>query len=291
MLVLVCGLVGNGHRENGASADALFQLHGAAMGTCEFLRDGKAKARAAAARRAAERSKQVLARLLWQAGAGVGHAHAAHTVLALGTDGKAADDGAAGLARHGLHRVAAEVGEDPEQLLGIGVDLEIRIDIVDEFDAAAFVDSEHALHFVDQLAKAQAAAGGRRFLRTAIGEHALRIGHGAVESAHESGRERLDGGVLHRAQAIGHELRRGQDVAHVVIDLGDREAKIGQMLLFAERLAQMLLHAGEFPLGNADLVGAILGHHDAAGIVRPAREGDTERVMVRIGRIMMRLMA
>ena len=39
-----------------------------------------------------------------------------------------------------------------------------------------------------------------------------------------------------------------------MVDLGDRQAEIGEMLLLAEHTLQLQLHAGELAFGDADLV-------------------------------------
>ena len=123
----------------------------------------------------------------------------------------------------------------------------------------------------------------------AIGEHAFRIGHGAVERAQQLRREGLHGRVLDPAQPVGDQLRRGQDVAHVVVDLGDGEAEIGQMLLFAEDALQLPLHAGELALGDADLVLAVAaGRTMRSGSSGAGAKASIELRMSRIGRIMRR---
>ena len=50
---------------------------------------------------------------------------------------------------------------------------------------------------------------------------------------------RLTVRVLAHFQAVGEELRRGQDVAQIVADLGHGPAKLGQPLLLLERAGQL----------------------------------------------------
>ena len=65
---------------------------------------------------------------------------------------------ALGVAGHRLHRVAAQIGEHAEQLVGVGVHLEGRLDGIDELDA--FADVEQAVHVLDQLAQPHPAREG-----------------------------------------------------------------------------------------------------------------------------------
>ena len=53
---------------------------------------------------------------------------------------------------------------------------------------------------------------------------------------------------------VGHQPRGRQDVAQIVIDLGDGGAERGEPLLLAQGLAHRLLHRRQLALGQADLV-------------------------------------
>ena len=151
------------------------------------------------------------------------------------------------------------------------------------------VDAEHALHLLDQLAQPQPAARRRRLLGAAVGKHAFGIGDGAVERAQQLRREGLHGRILDQAQAVRHQLRRGQDVAHVVVDLGDGQAEIGKVLLLAEHALQLRLHVRRARARRRR--SRRCGRRDATmlpGSSGAAEKVSIERVMSRIGRIMIR---
>ena len=59
-----------------------------------------------------------------------------------------------------------------------------------------------------------------------------------------------------RRQPLGEQLRGGEQVAQVVVDLGDREPERGEMALLLQHRGEIALHGGELALGGADLVAA-----------------------------------
>ena len=71
----------------------------------------------------------------------------------------------------------------------------------------------------------------RRFWRivggAAIGQRRLTETDRAIERGDELGREPLDERIVGIREAVGQKLRRGKHVAHVVIDLGNRESERG----------------------------------------------------------------
>ena len=127
---------------------------------------------------------------------------------------------------------------------------------------------------VDQAVERDQPPLGRRLAGAAIGERRLGVGDGAVERGDQLRREALHRRVGQAADAVGEELRRGEEVAQVVVDLRHGEAEIGEMALLAERPLQVALHAGEMLLGDADLVAAAARHDHASGILGLGREGD-----------------
>ena len=187
---------------------------------------------------------------------------------------QAADDRRAEIALQRLHRIAAEIDEDPEQLVGVGVDLETGRHPVLQGDRGVADEAQHIGDVVDQAVEGDQPARRRGLAGAAVGERRLAIGDGAVERGDQLRREALDVGVGQAAEAIGEQLRRGQHVAEVVIDLGDGEAEIGQMALLAERPLQVALHGGEMLLGDADLVAAPARLDDPRGVLRRLGEGD-----------------
>src|SRR5262249_26865239 len=106
----------------GRADRALDQADLAAMGAHQLGRDGEAKPGAAGAGRALERLEQMRARRLGNARAGVRHLDLDHGALAPSGD---ADLVGAGVARvaalERLQRVAREIEQHAEQLVGVGV--------------------------------------------------------------------------------------------------------------------------------------------------------------------------
>lgn len=69
-------------------------------------------------------------------------------------------------------------------------------------------------------------------------------------------RQTLDLGI-EGGDLIGQQLRRGERVAQIVIDLGDGQPQIGQMAALAQHGEQVGFHVGEFALDHADLVAPV----------------------------------
>ncbi len=65
-----------------------------------------------------------------------------------------------------------------------------------------------------------------------------------------------------RWRAGRNQLRGGQQVAQIVVDLGHRKAKGGKPTLLMQHRNQVALHVGQFALRDADLVAALAGHDD-----------------------------
>ena len=83
-----------------------------------------------------------------------------------------------------------------------------------------------------------------------------------AKRAHQLGRETLHLGVGQGRKLVGEKLRRGQQIAQIVIDLGDGEAEGGEPALLMQHRHQVALHVRQFALGNADLVAALARHDD-----------------------------
>src|SRR5258707_11527960 len=94
----------------------------AAVRARQFGHDGKAEPDAAGAGRALERFEQMRARFLRKPGAGVGDLDHHHRALAPARDANLIAAGVLALARlERLHRVAREIEQHAEELVGIGV--------------------------------------------------------------------------------------------------------------------------------------------------------------------------
>ena len=87
------------------------------------------------------------------------------------------------------------------------------------------------------------------------------------------GTDPLHGRILDLLQAVAEELRGGQHVAQLVVDLADREAEIGEAALLAQFVGEHPLHARQRLLGEADLVVALGRRDDPRGVLRVGREG------------------
>ena len=94
---------------------------------------------------------------------GVGHLDHHHRALAPAGDADLVAAGVAGVAAlERLHRVAREVEQDAEQLVGIGVDHEAALDRADPADRRGAVEAERLAHVLDQRLERDRAAVGRR---------------------------------------------------------------------------------------------------------------------------------
>ena len=71
------------------------------------------------------------------------------------------------------------------------------------------------------------------------------------------GARRCTFGIVERRHLVGEQLRRGQRVAQVVVDLGDGEAEIGEVPALPQHGEDVGLHRREFVLDDADLVLAL----------------------------------
>ena len=162
----------------------------------------------------------------------------------------------AGLAQR-LHGVAHEVDEDARELVGIGVDLEeLRRDFDLEGDAGARRERRSGRAARRRSARAgrgAAAAGARRPGRRRASPGRSRSPGRASRRGAARPAARPDRSTP--SQAVGQELRGGQHVAQLVVDLADREAELGEAALLAQLVGEHGLHLRERLLGDADLVG------------------------------------
>ena len=98
--------------------------------------------------------------------------------------------------------------------------------------------------------------------------------NGAVERRHQSRAQPLGQRIGDGRQAVGNELRRGQDVAQIVVDARHRHAELGEALALAELVGERALHRRQRALGAADLVAAVARDDDARVLLRALAEGD-----------------
>jgi len=102
----------------------------------------------------------------------------------------------------------------------------------------------------------------------------LTKGDGTLERMHQFRREALHAGIGNLCEPVGEQLRRGQQVAQVVIDLGNGEAEAGEPALLMQHGGELALHGGELALGDADLVRTRRRHDGAFVVLRIGAECD-----------------
>ena len=121
------------------------------------------------------------------------------------------------------------------------------------------------------------AAVGRGLLRAAIGQRRLAERDGALQRAHQLRRKALHPRIGHAGELVRQQLRGRQQIAQIVVDLGDREAERGEPALLMQHRHQVALHVGQFALGDADLVAALARHDDPRRAFRVFVEADQAR--------------
>ena len=99
-----------------------------------------------------------------------------------------------------------------------------------------FADLGH--HRLDQ----DHAAVGRGLLGAAIGQRRLAERDGALQRAHQLRRKALHPRIGHAGELVGQQLRGRQQVAQIVVDLGDRKAERGEPALLMQHRHQIALH-------------------------------------------------
>jgi hypothetical protein len=126
----------------------------------------------------------------------------------------------------------------------------------------------------DQRRQKKARALRRAFFGAAI---AQRVGgelDGAVERVHQPGGHALDHRIVQPLQPFRGDLGAGEDIAQIVLDLGDRQSQRGQPGFLLQKAVKLALHGGELALGGADFVAARGGLQDARRVFRIVAEMD-----------------
>ena len=150
--------------------------------------------------------------------AGVGHLDHDHGAFAPAGDANLIAAGVLALARlERLHRVACEIEQHAEELVGIGIDLEPALDRADPAQRRSRIEPQRLAHVLDQQLERDRPAVGRRLLHAAVGQGRLAERDRALERHHELGRKTLHVRIGNLCQPLGKELRRGEEVAQVVI--------------------------------------------------------------------------
>ncbi len=123
---------------------------------------------------------------------------------------------------------------------------------------------------VQRLVKRDRPAHRRGFFGAAEFQRLLAQADAAPDGAHQPFAHRAHTRVLIAGEIVGDELGAGQDIAQVMIDLGDRPAERRQPFALLESLADIILHRGQRDLGLADLVAAAGRANGLGGIFRVA---------------------
>jgi hypothetical protein len=171
-----------------------------------------------------------------------------------------------------LQRIAREVEDHAEQLVRIGIDAQRALDRADPAHVGVGRQAQRLAHLLDQRFEHHRPAVRRRLLHLAVGERRLAERDRALERAHQLGREALHVRIGHAGEPVGEQLRRGQHVAQVVVDLRHREAERGEMALLLQHRGEVALHRAELALRDADLVVAPGRHDHARRIFRRVAE-------------------
>ena len=159
-----------------------------------------------------------------------------------------------------LRRVAHQVEQDAKQLIGIGVDGQPALDRADPHDRRVGCEPGRFAHLRDDGLEQDHAAIGCRLLGAAIGQRRLAKRDRALQRAHQFRRKPLHPGIGHAGELVRKQLRGGQQIAQIVVDLRHRKAKSGEPALLMLHRHQIALHDGQFTFCDADLVAALAGH-------------------------------
>ena len=144
--------------------------------------------------------------------------------------------------------------DDAEQLLAVGIDLQVLGDLNAELDTGARIDRQHFADIAHQRPQLDEPAMRFRLSGTAIGQNLGGIPDGPVDGAQQRRGKPLDDRIIDIGEAVGDQLRRSQDIAHVVIDLRHGKAEIGEVLLLLQRFLQLLLHGRQMLPGDREFV-------------------------------------
>ena len=136
-----------------------------------------------------------------------------------------------------------------------------------EVGATAISEPEPIADLLGKRAQWNELAARRRLLGAAEAQRVIAEGDRAVERGDELRREALHGRIRARHEAVGQELRVGEQVSQIVIDLAHGEAEGGEAAPLIEQMVQLGLHVRQLALCRADLVLALGRRDDAARVL------------------------
>src|SRR5262249_28158610 len=151
-------------------------------------------------------------------------------------------------------------------------DLDLGRDVAEPDLPAVYLRGQGGADLLDQVAQGEALAVQLRRALAREGQRLRAEVDGAVDGGEQGRRHLLDLRVVAAGEAVCHQLGRGQDVAEIVVDLGDGGAERGQARLLLQGGAQLRLHVRKLMLGDTELVGARRGRQRARQILRVLAE-------------------
>ena len=178
-------------------------------------------------RRALERLEQMRAGLSRHARAGVGDLDDRDRALAAAGDAdlQSRRDRPAARLSSACSGVAHEIEQHPEQLVGIGVDRSPRsIALIQATEASVASPAVSRTSLTTGSTSIMRRSGGG-LLGAAIGQRRLAERDGALQRAHQFWRKALHPRIGHAGELVRQQLRGGQQVAQIVVDLRHREAR------------------------------------------------------------------
>ena len=245
----------------------------------QIARDRQPEAGAAAPRAAGERTEQIGAHRLRQAGPVIGDLDQA-IGLACCAEMRTA-------ARTGLGGIAHQVDQHAEQLDAVRPHQDRQIDRVVETERAAERPRRLGRLVHQRRQRDRREVQRRRALAGVVQRAPHQIGR-AIDRLHEDFARALHPGIRVELQPLRGQQRRRQDAAQVVAHLGDHGAERGQPGVAPQRGAQLVLHRRQFPAGDRHLVVATarVTSSGSSGVVRSgsARKAAMLPVIRRIGR-------
>ena len=181
------------------------------MGLYKLRRDGQPQPRTALPRHALKRLKQAFACLLGNAGPRIGDLDRHNRPV---PPGRHADRSqTAGLAFERLNSVAAEIRENPVEVIAVGVDLDPTLEIHLPTDRPFARETESVTDLRHKRRQGEAHPVGRRLLGLAEVQGLDTEANGAVEGCDQLRNQALHGRVPHLGQTVGKKLRARQHVA------------------------------------------------------------------------------
>ncbi len=108
----------------------------------------------------------------------------------------------------------------------------------------------------------------RRLARLAVAQRLGAQPDGAIQRADQLGCEPLNGRIFKHRKPVRDQLRMGQQIAKIMIDLADGEAQLRQPALLFEQVLKLALHLRQFTFRTADFISPVGRRHHDIGQLR-----------------------